>query len=147
MDKKAINALKNKLIRETKMRVQMANVTKVDQATVSDCEQRWASLLNNRIQPDYLRQVNLKDFLPESIFLQRFYPYMAHLGRWTCSKTRQRVKAREHLFQVLTSFEIISKEFSESLFPALAQLRTENVNDLAMLYCFFDTNERPLTIT
>ena len=102
---------------------------------------------NNRIQPDYLQQVTLKDFLPEAVFRHRFFPLIAHLGTWKCVKTRQRVKARENPFQVLTTFDVISMETADALFPSLSTLRAEKVLNLAILFCFFDTTRQPLQIT
>ncbi len=146
MDKKAIASLKNKLIRDKCLELAHTKVT-ADETTIKNCEQRWISLFNHRIQPEYLQQVNLKDFLPEAVFRHRFYPFVAHLSSWKCIKTRQRVKARDNPFQLLTTFDIISMEIAEALFPTLSEIRSEKVQELAVLFCFFDTTQQPLQIT
>lgn len=107
MDRKQLTITKNKLIKEQLFRVSCRVKSEVTpESTVAECEKRWNSIFEDRMQSQYARFVNLHDFMPESVFISRFYPLIAHLSEWKCNKTRAIAKAKNQPFQVTTKFTI-----------------------------------------
>ena len=149
MDRKQLSIIKNKLIKERLQLVshQVKSEQTLDPATIAEVEKRWCSLFDNRIQSHYVRFVNLHDFVPESIFLSRYYPLIAHLGEWKCNKTRSIAKAKQNPFQITTSFEIRTTELADALFPTLSLFRSHTLANGATLFYFFDLIDEPLKLT